>query len=152
MRLRRLSLIPAALISATSMAACYGYYPPSQSDLTSRAVQLSLTDSGAVILAPRLGNSIQTVDGRVVAETPSTLLLSVTQTQQRDGIEHTWKGESVEIPRVFVSSANERHFSRARTALFATVTTVALVAIKHAFGGAGGANAPGGTNPPPGPK
>ena len=152
MHFRRLSLSVIALTGATSQVACYGYYPPSSGDLTSRAVQLSLTDSGAVVLAPRLGNAIETVDGKVVAETPSSLLLSVTQTQQRDGIEHSWKGESVEIPRVFVSAANERHFSRARTALFATMTTVAMVAIKRAFGGGGGANAPGGTSPPPSPK
>jgi len=65
--------------------------------------------------------------------------------RRRDGIENEWKGESVAIPHALVSTVMERRFSRARTTLFAVATTIAMVAVKHAFGGAGGATAPGGS-------
>ena len=133
-------------------SACYGYYPPETANLTAREVQVSLTDSGAVALAPRIGYAVESVDGRVLADTASHLLLSVMGTQRRDGIENPWKGEPVDIPRTLVAGVAERRFSRARTALFLTATTIAMVAIKHAFGGAGGANSPGNTQPPPGPQ
>ncbi len=132
--------------------ACYGYYPPATANLAGRAIQVSLTDSGAVVLAPRLGNGIESVDGRVLADTISHLLLSVMGTQRRDGIENTWKGEPLDIPRSLVAGVMERRFSRARTALFVSATTIAMVAIKHAFGGAGGATSSGNTQPPPGPQ
>lgn len=148
------SQIIVAFIGLTTLggSACYGYYPPGGADLTGRQVQVSLTDSGAVVLAPRIGNGMESVDGRVLADTVSHLLLSVMGTQRRDGIENTWKGEAVDIPRSLIAIVTERRFSRARTALFVTATTIAMVAIKHAFAGAGGANSPGNTQPPPGPQ
>jgi len=130
-------------------SACYGYYPPARGDLTGREVQVSLTDSGAVVLAPRIGNGIEAVQGRVLMDTASHFLLSVVGTQRRDGIENTWKGEPVDIPRLLIAGVAERRFSVARTALFMTITTIAMVGIKQAFGGWGGSNAPNNTQPPP---
>jgi len=73
-------------------------------------------------------------------------------TQRRDGIENTWRGEPLDISRTLIAGVAERRFSRARTALFVTATTIAMVAIKHAFDGFGGSNAPGNTQPPPAPQ
>jgi hypothetical protein len=144
--------IIAALLAVTTVGgtACYGYYPPPTANLTGRDIQISLTDSGAVVLAPKIGSGIESVDGKVLADTVSHLLLSVMGTQRRDGIENTWKGESLDVPRSLVAGVMERRFSRARTLLFVAATTIAMVAVKRAFGGAGGANAPGNTQPPPG--
>lgn len=144
--------IVAALLAVATAGgtACYGYYPPATANLAGRDIQISLTDSGAVVLAPKIGSGIESVDGKVLADTVSHLMLSVMGTQRRDGLENTWKGEPLDIPRSLVAGVMERRFSRARTALFVVATTIAMIAVKQAFGGAGGANAPGNTQPPPG--
>jgi hypothetical protein len=139
--------IIAALVSLTGFGAtgCYGYYQPMASNLTGHQLQLSITDSGAVILAPQVGFGIEAVDGKLVADTASRYIVSVSGIRRRDGLESDWKGESVNIPHALVSTVMERRFSRARTTLFAVATTIAMVAVKHAFGGAGGATSPGGS-------
>ena len=139
--------IIAAFVSLAGFGAtgCYGYYQPMTSNLTGHQLQLSITDSGAVILAPQVGFGIEAVDGRLVADSASRYIVSVSGIRRRDGLESDWRGESVNIPHALVSTVMERRFSRARTTLFAVATTIAMVAVKHAFGGAGGATSPGGS-------
>ena len=139
--------IIAALASLAGFGAtgCYGYYQPITSNLTGHQLQLSITDSGAVILAPQVGFGIEAVDGKLVADTASRYIVSVSGIRRRDGLETDWRGESVNIPHALVSTVMERRFSRARTTLFAVATTIAMVSVKHAFGGAGGATSPGGS-------
>lgn len=146
MRHSRFRII-ASLAALTGFGAtgCYGYYQPATSNLTGHQLQLSITDSGAVILAPQVGVGIEAVDGKLVADSASRYIVSVSGIHRRDGLESDWRGEPVYIPHVLVSTVMERRFSRARTTLFAAATTIAMVAIKHAFGGAGGATSPGGT-------
>lgn len=132
---------------------CFGYYQPVTADLTGRRIQVSLTDSGAVVLAPRLGSGIESVAGLLTADSSDKYVVSVLNTTRRDGQEADWRGEPVIIPRSLVSIVAERRFSRARTALFVTATSIALAVTKHAFSGSGGATAPGGTpSGPPGGK
>lgn len=137
----------AALIAFTSLftSGCYGYYQPSTPDLSGRVLHLSITDSGSVVLAPQVGFGIQAVDGKLISDTDMRYQVAVTAIQRRDGMESGWNGEPVNIPHAVVSTVMERRFSRARTTLFAAATTIAMVAVKHAFGGAGGATAPGGS-------
>jgi hypothetical protein len=130
---------------ALSATGCYAYYQPVNTDLTGHQVQLSITDSGAVILAPQVGVGIESVDGRLVTDSAARYLVSVSGTRRRDGLEADWRGERLYVPHALVASISERRFSRARTTLFVAATTIAMIAIKQAFGGAGGANAPGGS-------
>jgi hypothetical protein len=138
-------LTPLTLFGSSLTVGCYGYYQPMTPSLMGHQVQLSITDSGAVVLAPQVGYGIESVDGRLLADTASRYVVSVTGVHRRDGLESDWKGEPVAIPHSLVSTVMERRFSRARTTLFALAGTIAMVAVKHAFGGAGGANAPGGS-------
>jgi hypothetical protein len=137
----------AALVALTGLGAtgCYGYYQPTASNLTGHQIQLSITDSGAVVLAPQVGYGIDAVDGKLVADTAARYVVAVSGVRRRDGIASDWRGEPVYIPHSLVSTIMERRFSRARTTLFAAATTIAMVAVKRAFGGAGGATAPGGS-------
>jgi len=133
---------------------CYAYIPASPGrSLTNKEIQLSLTDSGTVVLAPFVGPSIATVDGRLVRDSADTYLLNVTQTARRDGTETEWRGERLVVPRSLVYAVSTRQFSRGRTLLFSALTTGALIAIAEAFAGGGGATVPGGTpTGPPGGK
>jgi hypothetical protein len=133
-----------AAFTGLSTSACYGYYQPVAPDLAGHVLQLSITDSGSVVLAPQIGYGIEAVDGKLIADSDMRYQVAVTGIRHRDGQESDWKGESVNIPHAVVSTVMERRFSRARTTLFAAGTTIAMVAVKRAFGGAGGANAPGG--------
>jgi hypothetical protein len=137
----------AALAACTGMGAtgCYGYYQPSTPDLAGHEVQLSITDSGSIVLAPQVGNRIETVEGKMISDTDMRYQVAVTGIRRRDGQESDWNGESVNIPHSVVSTVMERRFSRARTTLFALATTFAMVTAKHAFGGTGGATVPGGS-------
>jgi hypothetical protein len=145
MRNSKLHII-VALTAFTGLSAtgCYGYYQPITPNLAGHVVQFSITDSGSVVLAPQVGYGIEAVDGKLIADSDMRYLVAVTGIRRRDGLESGWKGESVNIPHSVVSTVMERRFSRARTTLFAAATTIAMVAVKHAFGGAGGATSPGG--------
>ncbi len=138
-----------AMVVGVIGTGCFGYYQPISSNLAGRRIQLSLTDSGAVILAPRLGSGIESIDGTLAADSAGRYVVSVLGTKRRDGQESDWRGEPVAIPRSLVSAVAERRFSRARTALFVTATSIALAATKRAFRGDGGATLPG--NSPSGP-
>jgi hypothetical protein len=144
-KLHRIAAL-AALAAFTGLctSACYGYYQPVAPDLAGHVLQLSITDSGSVVLAPQIGYGIETVDGKLISDSDMRYQVAVTGIRHRDGQETDWKGEAVNIPHAVVSTVMERRFSRARTTLFAAGTTIAMVAVKRAFGGAGGANAPGG--------
>jgi hypothetical protein len=96
-------------------------------------------------LAPFVGPSIATVDGRLVRDSADSYLLNVTQTARRDGTETEWRGERLVVPRSLVYAVSTRQFSGGRTLLFSAITTGALIAIAEAFIGGGGATVPGGT-------
>jgi hypothetical protein len=139
-------------IAVLTASACYGYYAPLNPDLTGRRIQLTLTDSGSVVLSPRVGFDIDAVEGELLTDSAGKYLMSVLTTRRRDGLENGWKGEAVAIPHTLVATLTERRFSRARTTMFVGATTFAMVAIKRIFGGAGGANFPGGTPGGPAPQ
>ena len=143
----RLSLSLGALALS---CACYGYYaPPSTTDVVGRRVQLSLSDSGSVMLASQLGPASQAVEGQLVADSANQFLVSVVGVRRRSGEESDWKGEQVTIPRPFVTHVAERRFSFGRTALVSILTSGALLAAQQAFsgrgfGGGGGSSSGGG--------
>jgi hypothetical protein len=140
------------LCCLTLFNGCYGLYAPQSPRLAGRDLELTLTDSGSVMLTPRVGIAVRAVDGRLLTDSAGVYAMAVGSTRRRDGIENGWRGELVEIPHVFVASLAERRFSTARTTLFAGAVTVALVAIKGIFGGSGGSNSPGGVPGGPSPR
>ena len=120
------------------LAGCYGYYTAPNADaVVGRRVHLSLSDSGSVMLASQLGPASNAVEGRLLADSSNALFLSVAEVQRRDGMSSEWKGESVSIPRPFVTQVAERRFSWGRTALTTVLTSAALVAAQQAFSGRG---------------
>jgi hypothetical protein len=128
---------------------CYGYYPVTAAAPVGREVQLMLTDSGSVVLTRSVGAGVDAVSGRVTGDSSGTIILAMTGTRKRDGIETDWKGERVAVPRALVANVSERRFSRARTLAFSGALAVALVSMRQAFGGSGasspGSGLPGGT-------
>jgi len=125
------------VVLAVLLGGCYGYYPVTPPGPVGRQVELTLTDSGAVVLARQIGPFAEAVSGRLAADSANSVIVSMSGVRQRDGNETSWKGERVSIPWPLVSRVSERRFSRARTILFGGATAVALVALRSALGGSG---------------
>lgn len=119
------------------VSGCYGYYPIAESSPAGHEVQVTLTDSGAMVLARQVGPFADELNGRLVNASGNELVLSMSSVHQRDGNETSWRGERVAVPKPLVARLEERRFSRARTTLFSGAMAVALVAMRQAFQGPG---------------
>jgi len=125
---------------AAGVGACYGYYPTAGAQPSGREVQLTLTDSGAVVLAAQIGPAAEAISGHVQTDSANRFVLAVSDVRQRDGNEVSWKGERIVVPRSLIARVEERRFSRGRTGLFSGAVAVALVSLRQAFHGTGGSS------------
>jgi len=142
-----------AIVLIPLLAGCYVYRPvPPTSAVGGNSVRIALTDLGSVSLASQLGPATEELSGRVVSDSNGAYVVSVIGTRRRGGAETDWRGEQVVVPRVFVARAEERRFSRKRTALATLGLIAAAIAAREAFWGSGGvfSGAPPGS--PPGPR
>ena len=129
-----------AAVTAASLVVCgcYGYLPPQRgASLVGRQAQLLLSDSGAVVLTPVIGPSAESITGRVVTDSASSYVVSLSSVRRRGGEETMWRGERVAISRALITEAAERRFSPSRTALFSGILSAGLVAARFAFQGHG---------------
>jgi len=146
---RRLAATIAA--SVVLLSGCYGYVAPGPgSSLVGSEAQLQLSDSGAVVLASKIGPAAQSITGRIVTDSAPGYVVSVASVKQRDGNETFWHGEYVLVERTLITQAGRRRFSPSRTALFSGVLSVGLLAVRQAFlghGSGGGGGGIGGSQP-----
>ena len=132
------------------LTGCYVYRPlGTASPPAGHQLRLTLTDAGTANLAAQLGPSVTAVGGTLVEDSASAYVLSVVETRKRNGVETSWLGERVSIPKSVVATVDRREFSRTRTALVTVGTVVGIVAARAAFWGPGGVF--GGPKPGPGP-
>lgn len=139
----RVLWITAAAVLATG---CYAYVSPGTSDmsvLTGRQVQATLTDSGSVVMASKVGPAVEQLRGSVVSVDPTFVSFAMDESVRRDGTGAPWRRELVEVPRPLIQQIDVRGFSPTRTALAAFLTTTALLAVERGFLKSGGSNAPG---------
>src|SRR5512147_1793889 len=96
--------------------ACYRYAPiqgvPTDAG---QSVRLRLTDQGSITLAPLVGPTIVALDGTLVATKDTAMTLSVTNAIARNGVETTWTGERVDVPRAFINSLQARSLDKGRS-------------------------------------
>jgi hypothetical protein len=149
----RPGLVSLGLILAGCVSGCYGYYqPPAGVAPVDRDVQLTLTDSGSVALAPSIGPSGAAISGRLLADSAESYRVAVSSVRQRAGFDVGWNGEGIVVPRALVAGVAERRFSRTRTAMFGALAIGVLAALREAFGGSGGASFPAPGPGQPGPR
>jgi hypothetical protein len=118
--------------------ACYDYRPAtSPALLVGHRIQLVLTDSGSVVMAPRIGSAVEAIEGTYLGDSAGVLLVGVATSRARSGIETDWRGEHVAIPRTLVASMLERRFSRSRTAFASGLAAVGVGAMTAALRGKG---------------
>jgi hypothetical protein len=116
-------------------------------------VAVSITDRGREAMTPMVGSNVRRINGRVVESTDSALVLSVTSVDHLRGLPDRWGGESITVPRDFISTVGERRLSRGRTAIVlgvvaAAVAVASRIAIEGFGTGGGGNDRPPGEGPP----
>jgi hypothetical protein len=139
----------AVLLTTWVAGACYNYTPLATLEPrpgTSLAVTLS--DAGSDSLARYLGPDVFMVRGRYLSTDAAegALRVSVVSVETRLGLQNSWAGETVKIPRAFIMSLEQRQLAKGKSALLAGAGVAGVVAAAAAFslkpGGAGNIFAP----------
>ena len=140
----------AVSVAAVLTVGCYTYTPVDSSRLASgQPVRVTLTEEGSFRVASFIGPYGNALDGKITENDDSTLVMSVTQVKRRSGVEETWKGETVRIPRAAVAAVTLPKLSRTRSVLAAGGVVAAALGLAAALGGAsslGGRRGGGGGN------
>lgn len=145
MRMRG-GLAAMAAAGLVGFVGCYGYVTPSPGgSLAGHQAELSLSDSGAVVLAPVIGPHADALVGRVLADSGATVVLALDRVRQRGGSEVEWRGERVQVSRALITDVGTRRFSPSRSAFFGGLVGVGLIAARQAFQGKGSGGGGGGT-------
>ena len=129
----------AAAVSAATLltVGCYTYTPVDSARLNQgQPVRVTLTEEGGFRVASAIGPYGSSLDGRVTERDDSTLVMSVTQVTRRTGVEETWKGETVRVPRSAVASVGVQKLSKTKSVLVASGVVAAALGLAAALGGA----------------
>jgi hypothetical protein len=136
--IRRTVVALALLPGAVSTFGCYAYYPSSDTPpLQGERISFALTDSGSVVLAPKIGTAVVAIEGTYRGDSSTAYLVEMLVTRQRNGTETDWRGERLAIARPLVSSLERREFSAPRSILAGALSAIGVVAITSALRGKG---------------
>ncbi len=114
---------------------CYRFTPiEGTSPAPGQEVRLSLSDEGAVRLAPLIGPRIGAIDGRVMQSTDTALVLAVQAVVAQGGRSMAWNMERLSVPRSAVASVGTRTLDRRRTWIVAGLSVVGALALGEVFG------------------
>lgn len=152
--LRPLRAGAAAVLLLPYLAGCYQYVPlmgatpPVGSEVT-----VGITDRGRVALAPELGAGVRRLDGQVVENSDTSLVLSVSSVHYADvSGGWTWTGAPIAISRDHLAEVRERRLSQSRSVLMVGLALIgaaltSLIVISGAGGELPGDRPPGGGDP-----
>src|SRR5688500_12196709 len=136
----------AALVCVTM--GCHAYRPmPTATPDEGLDVALQLNDRGGEALRDSVGPDVVRIEGRVDSRMDSLVVLSISHTENASGVRSRWDGERVGIRPEWVRFAEQRQFSKQRTALVvgaavAAVVTAGVMSDGFGFGGGGDKNPP----------
>jgi hypothetical protein len=134
-------VLVATSISLT--AGCYRYAPvDAPGPAAGSEIRVRLTDEGAIKLGPLVGNRIEYVDGRVVSAADTALTVSVSGTTDRIGVEVSWRGEEVVLPRVAISGLERRTLDKRRSYVAGGIAAGIVAAVGIGFNIAGNGGGP----------
>ena len=103
-----------------ALSACYAYTPLAEPEpIVGSHVSAELTSAGTDTLTRAIGPGIQSLQGRVLANSDSEVVLSVRTVTARGGEEVYWKGEAVQLPKMSVGRMQQRRFSLGRSLVMA---------------------------------
>ena len=150
---RRRAVAALGLALSPTVSGCYAYTPVAPGPVPSRRpVELTLTDSGTVVVARAVGPSAEAVRGTLAGDSAGSYVLAVDGVRRRNGSDEAWTGERLVVPRVLVTGTATRSLSRTRTGLAGVGLVAGVVLARALFNGAGGSNSGTGTGGPGGAK
>jgi hypothetical protein len=91
-------------------------------------IRADINDAGRVALAPRVGQEVQRLDGKIVEKSDTAVELLVSQVTYLNGNVEAWQGQQVTLRPQDVKLVTQRSFSRGRTALFLAALAGGVVA------------------------
>ncbi|MGH7526402.1 MAG: hypothetical protein ACREMX_06830 [Gemmatimonadales bacterium] len=131
MRYLFLTLMPLVL-------ACYTYRPlPAPEPARGQRISAPLTDQGSRDLSGQVGPEVLHVEGDVVQADSAGFELSVRQTETYRGVQTSWRGERVRLPRAALAGLQERRLSVGGTGVLGGALAVGLYAMYRVLGGPG---------------
>ena len=129
---------PQAVGAALLLAGCYTYQPlPAPVPESGTRVAARLTEEGSVELASLLGPEVTQVEGQVMGADSLALRLAILQVANRRGLEATWGGEEVQLPRTSVAVLSQRRLSIGGTVLLGGAAVGGLYFVYRLLGGPG---------------
>jgi ABC-type uncharacterized transport system auxiliary subunit len=140
--------LTAMLLLASLTAGCYTTRPLTTTQpAVGQHVVLQLTDQGSVDMTPLIGAQMTAIEGDVTAAADGQIVLRVTRTEQRNGLDVTWAGEPVAVPRGAIATMRERTLDKRRSWLFgggiaALAITLAILVGTGVLGGGSGEGDP----------
>jgi hypothetical protein len=123
-----------------AIISCAGYSPISVSQsVPGYDVRVSLSDQGAVDVAPRIGQRARQLEGRLKQVSDTSLLLSVHRVVREGGGDDTYSDLEVDLPSRDIDTVERSSTSMSRSFLAAgAIVATALLAAKGAGNVSGG--------------
>jgi hypothetical protein len=112
-------------------------------------VRVELTEEGSQEITKQVGPRGSILEGVLRAKSESVLTFGVTALTRMNGVEETWRGEHVTVPRSLVSRVQVRKFSKLNTGLFIAGLVTGGLLVKTAADAGNVIRSPGG-QPVPG--
>lgn len=130
---------------------CYVYAPAPTTPATGSDLVLELNDRGRSGLSDSIGMGATMIEGKTAATSDSAYSLLVSRVNYLSRQSNSWSGERLVVPRLFVSNAQQRTFSKSRTGVVAALVSAAVVsfvASRGLLGFGSTATVPPGGGPP----
>lgn len=146
--------VPLGLMIVPFLAGCFTMQPLAGSrpePAPGTRLIIELTDAGRVAMANQMGPEVARFESRLVRQTDSAYVLSVSLVVGLWGAQTRWNGEQVNLRTDYVRTIGERRFSAGRTVLAAAGATASIMAIvltRNLLGG-GNSTDPNDRPPPP---
>jgi hypothetical protein len=135
----RCSLISICIVA---MSACTSYTPLRMADMSpGYNVRVSLSDDGAVDLAPKIGARARQLEGTLMQASDSTIVMSVRRVVREGGGDDTYNDIPISLSSRDVESVERSRTSVSRSVLTAgAIVGTALLAARGAGDVSGGKN------------
>ena len=108
-----------SVVGVLFLCGCYSYRNTAVSDARLMApVRVELTEAGSQEITNQVGPRGTKLEGILQEKSEASLIFGLTALTRANGVEETWHGERVTIPRSSVSRIQLRKFSPLNTSLF----------------------------------
>lgn len=114
-------------LGVAAIQGCYVYAPAPTAPATGSDLVLELNDRGRSGLGDSIGVGATMIEGKSAATSDSAYSLLVSRVEYLSRQSTGWSGERLVVPRMFVSNAQQRTFSRSRTGVVVALVSAAVV-------------------------